>query len=176
MSISNMVQNRSKPSSIVHAFGSNLGHFDQFRKHVVWTLNLTETRSNHLQSVFKGILSKTQEQNENFQNGPKLIKTKSVVHAFGSNLGHFDQFQKHVVWTLNLTETRSISLRVFSVVFKAKYNKKRSISKMVQNRSKPWSTVHTFRCNFGHFDQNKKHVVWTLNLTETRSNLFQSVF
>ena len=70
-----MAQSRSKPWTIVHAFGSILSTFEHFQKHVFLSLTLTESAPYPIHCSYYGLLSNKQEKNGQIQDGQKSIKT-----------------------------------------------------------------------------------------------------
>ena len=53
-----------------------------------------KTRSNPRQSIFLGLLSKIQEENEHLQNSPKSVKTVDYTRCFWVEFGSFLSISK----------------------------------------------------------------------------------
>ena len=69
-----------------------------------------------------------------------------------------------------------ITSRMFSWDFPAKFKRKMSTSKMVQNRSNPWTLVHAFGPILGHFDEFQNHLFSKPNISQMPCNNLQSGF
>ena len=107
-----MAKNRSKPWTIVHGFGSILGHFGPFRKNIFWPQisqeNVPISIRVHKMIVWVIFWNEI----DSFKMAKNRSKPWTIVHGFGSILGHFRPFQKIIFWPQINPENVPTSIRV----------------------------------------------------------------